>query len=209
MVTARGTNEAGTRERKFTAATLAGVPETPELSGKMSGADLVVVVAPSAMDEANVDYYYLQCTIGNKPWSKLVPADLAHIPYGTIKVPAVKGKDTWCYSALIAMGATKQFTSDFGSVKVSKAGKVTAGKLSLSAIADGAKKGLISVKWTAKDSLGKNITVTVNPSKKSCAKKSALSCLVAGLPSGAQIVVRITARGQSGSRSIWKTVIVK
>jgi hypothetical protein len=65
------------------------------------------------------------------------------------------------------------------------------------------------VKWTAKDSLGKNITVSVNPSKKSCAKKSALSCLVSGLPSGAQIVVRITARGQSGSRSIWKTVIVK
>jgi hypothetical protein len=209
VVTARGTNEAGTRERKFTAATLAGVPETPELSGKMSGADLVVVVAPSVMDEANVDYYYLQCSIGNKPWSKLVPADLAHVPYGTIKVPAVKGKDTWCYSALIAMGATKQFTSDFGSVKVTKAGKVTAGRLSLSAIADGAKKGLISVKWTAKDSLGKNITVTVNPSKKACAKKSALSCLVTGLPSGAQIVVRITARGQSGSRSIWKTVIVK
>lgn len=91
-MTARGTNEAGTRERKFTAATLAGVPETPELSGKMSGADLVVVVAPSVMDEANVDYYYLQCSIGNKPWSKLVPADLAHVPYGTIKVPAVKGR---------------------------------------------------------------------------------------------------------------------
>ena len=209
VLTARGTNEAGTREKKFTAATLAGVPETPELRGKMAGSDLVVEISPSLMDEANVDYYYLQCSVGNKPWSKLLPADIAHVPFGTIKVPAVKGKDTWCYSALIAMGATKQFTSDFGSVKVTKAGKVTAGKLTLSAAADGAKKGVISVKWTAKDSLGKNITVSVNPSKKSCAKKSALSCLVSGLPSGAQIVVRITARGQSGSRSIWKTVIVK
>ncbi|NBQ99284.1 MAG: hypothetical protein EBS48_00140 [Actinobacteria bacterium] len=209
VLTARGTNEAGTREKKFTAATLAGVPETPELRGKMAGSDLVVEISPSLMDEANADYYYLQCSVGNKPWSKLLPADIAHVPFGTIKVPAVKGKDTWCYSALIAMGATKQFTSDFGSVKVTKAGKVMAGKLTLSAAADGAKKGLISVKWTAKDSLGKNITVSVNPSKKSCAKKSALSCLVSGLPSGAQIVVRITARGQSGSRSIWKTVIVK
>jgi hypothetical protein len=141
VLTARGTNEAGTREKKFTAATLAGVPETPELRGKMAGSDLVVEISPSLMDEANVDYYYLQCSVGNKPWSKLLPADIAHVPFGTIKVPAVKGKDTWCYSALIAMGATKQFTSDFGSVKVTKAGKVTAGKLTLSAAADGAKKG--------------------------------------------------------------------
>lgn len=209
VVTVRGTNEAGTRERKFTAATLAGVPETPELTGRMSGSDLIVEVAPSLIDETNADYYYLQCSIGNKPWSKLVPADISHVPFGTVKVPAVRGKDTWCYSAVIAMGSTKQFTSDFGSVRVSRRGRVTAGKLTLSAVADGSKQGLVTVKWTAKDTLGKKITVSVDPSRRSCARKSALSCLVSGLPSGAQIVVRITARGQSGSRSIWKTVIVK
>lgn len=209
VLVARGTNQAGSREKSFTAATLAGVPETPELSGSLSGTDLVMEVAPSVIDQANVDYYYVQCTIGAKSWSKLAPADLEHRASGVFKVPAVKGKATWCYSALVSMGATKQFTSDFGSVKVDAKGKVTAGKLSLSALADDARKGLINMKWTAKDSLGKAITVDVRSSKKSCAKKSALSCVVAGLPSGSVVVIRVTARGQSGSRSIWKTVVVK
>lgn len=209
VMVARGTNQAGTREKTFTAATIAGVPETPELSGSLSGADLLMEVAPSVIDQANVDYYYVQCTIGSKSWSKLAVADLEHRASGTFRVPAVRGKATWCYAALVAMGATKQFTSDFGSVKVHAKGKVTAGKLSLSALADDAKKGLISLKWSAKDSLGKAITVDIKSSKKSCAKKSALSCVVAGLPSGSLVVIRVTARGQSGSRSIWKTVVVK
>lgn len=209
VLVARGTNAAGTREKVFTGATLAGVPETPDLGGKMAGTDLVMTVAPSAMDETNVDYYYVQCTVGNKSWSKLQSADREHNSYGTFRVPGVKGKPTWCYSALVSMGTTKQYTSDFGSVKVDAKGKVTAGKLTLSALADDAKKGLVGVKWTVKDSLGKNISVDVSSSKKSCAKKSALSCIIAGLPSGSQIVLRITARGQSGSRSIWKTVTVK
>ena len=209
VLVAKGTNSAGTREKIFTGATLAGVPETPELAGRMVGSDLEMTVAPSTMDESNVDYYYVQCTVGNKSWSKLQAADLEHNTKGTFRVPAVKGKATWCYSALVSMGATKQYTSDFGSVKVDAKGKVTAGKLSLSALADDAKKGLVGVKWSVKDSLGKNITVDVSSSKKSCVKKSALSCVIAGLPSGSQIVLRITARGQSGSRSIWKTVTVK
>ena len=209
VLVAKGANAAGTREKTFTGATLAGVPETPDLGGKMAGSDLVMTVAPSAMDETNVDYYYVQCSVGNKSWSKLQSADREHNAYGTFRVPGVKGKATWCYSALVSMGTTKQYTSDFGSVKVDAKGKVTAGKLTLSALADDAKKGLVGVKWTVKDSLGKNITVDVNSSKKSCAKKSALSCIIAGLPSGSQIVLRITARGQSGSRSIWKTVTVK
>ena len=209
VLVAKGTNAAGTREKIFTGATLAGIPETPDLDGKLVGADLVMTVAPSSMDESNVDYYYVQCSVGNKPWSKLQPADLEHNVKGTFRVPAVKGKATWCYAALVSMGTTKQFTSDFGSVKVDAKGKVVAGKLSLSALADDAQKGLVGVKWSVKDSLGKNITVNVTSSKKSCAKKSALSCIIAGLPSGSQIVLRITARGQSGSRSIWKTVTVK
>ena len=209
VLVAKGTNAAGTREKIFTGATLAGVPETPDLGGKIDGSDLVMTVAPSSMDESNVDYYYVQCTVGNKSWSKLQAADLEHNVRGTFRVPGVRGKATWCYSALVSMGATKQFTSDFGSVKVDAKGKVIAGKLTLSALADDAKKGLVGVKWTVKDSLGKNITVNVSSSKKSCAKKSALSCIIAGLPSGSQIVLRITARGQSGSRSIWKTVTVK
>jgi len=209
VLVAKGTNAAGTREKIFTGATLAGIPETPDLGGKIVGSDLVMTVAPSSMDESNVDYYYVQCTVGNKSWSKLQAADLEHNVRGTFRVPGVRGKATWCYSALVSMGATKQFTSDFGSVKVDAKGKVIAGKLTLSALADDAKKGLVGVKWTVKDSLGKNITVNVSSSKKSCAKKSALSCIIAGLPSGSQIVLRITARGQSGSRSIWKTVTVK
>jgi hypothetical protein len=209
VLVAKGTNAVGTREKIFTGATLAGIPETPDLGGKMSGTDLVMTVAPSTMDETNVDYYYVQCTVGNKSWSKLQSADLERSAYGTFRVPAVKGKATWCYAALVSMGTTKQYTSDFGSVKVDAKGKVVAGKLSLSALADDAKKGLVGVKWSVKDSLGKNITVNVTSSKKSCAKKSALSCIIAGLPSGSQIVLRITARGQSGSRSIWKTVTVK
>ena len=164
----------------------------------MVGADLEMTVAPSTMDESNVDYYYVQCTVGNKSWSKLQAADLEHNTKGTFRVPAVKGKATWCYSALVSMGATKQYTSDFGSVKVDAKGKVTAGKLSLSALADDAKKGLVGVKWSVKDSLGKNIAVNVTSSKKSCEKKSALSCVIAGLPSGSQVILRITARGQSG-----------
>ena len=209
VLVAKGTNAAGTREKTFTGATLAGVPETPELSGRMVGTDLEITVAPSTMDESNVDYYYVQCSVGNKPWSKLQPADLEHNAAGVFRVPAVKGKATWCYSALVSMGATKQFTSDFGSVKVDAKGKVVAGKLSLSALADDAKKGLVGVKWSVKDSLGKNIAVNVTSSKKSCARKSALSCVISGLPSGSQVILRITARGQSGSRSIWKTVTVK
>lgn len=209
VLVAKGTNAAGTREKIFTGATLAGVPETPDLGGKFSGTDLLMTVAPSAMDETNVDYYYVQCTVANKTWSKLQSADREHNEFGTFRVPGVKGKAAWCYAALVSMGTTKQFTSDFGSVKVDAKGKVTAGKLTLSALADDAKKGLVGVKWSVKDSLGKNITVDVSSSKKSCAKKSALSCIIAGLPSGSQVVLRITARGQSGSRSIWKTVTVK
>ena len=158
VLVAKGTNAAGTREKSFTGATLAGVPETPELSGRMVGTDLEITVAPSTMDESNVDYYYVQCSVGNKPWSKLQPADLEHNAAGVFRVPAVKGKATWCYSALVSMGATKQFTSDFGSVKVDAKGKVVAGKLSLSALADDAKKGLVGVKWSVKDSLDRKST---------------------------------------------------
>lgn len=206
---ARGTNSAGTREKAFMARTLAGLPESPELDGKMSGSDLVVSIAPSSIDAANVDYYYLQCTIGSKTWSKLEGADLEHRPAGTFKVPGVKGSATWCYAAVVAMGATKQYTSDFGSVKVAPNGKVTVGRLSLDAIAASLKKGLISMKWTVKDSLGRNVTIDVKASQKSCAKASSLSCAIANLPSGSQVVLRLTARGQSGSRTIWKTVVVK
>ena len=206
---ASGTNAAGTRTKSFNVRTLAGLPESPELTGKMSGSELVVTMAPSVNDAANVDYYYLQCSVGGKSWSKLEAADLEHRPLGTYRVPDVKGKATWCYAAVVAMGATKQFTSDFGSVKVEPKGKVTVGTLSLNAIAASAKAGLISMKWTVKDNLGKNVKVDVKASLKSCAKESNLSCAIKNLPSGTQVTLRLTARGQSGSRTIWKTVIVK
>ena len=206
---ASGTNAAGTREKTFNVRTLAGLPESPELGGKMAGADLVVTMAPSSIDAANVDYYYLQCSVGGKTWSKLEAADLEHRPRGTFRVPAVKGKATWCYAAVVAMGATKQFTSDFGSVKVTAGGKVTVGRLSLNAIAASAKTGLISLTWKASDTLGKNVKFDVKASLKNCAKASNLSCAIKNLPSGTQVTIRLTARGQSGSRTIWKTVIVK
>ena len=204
-----GSNAAGTREKSFNARTLAGLPESPELGGKMSGADLVVTMSPSSIDTANVDYYYLQCSVGGKTWSKLEAADLEHRPMGTFRVPGVKGKATWCYAAVVAMGATKQYTSDFGSVKVAAGGKVTVGRLSLNAIAVSAKTGLISLTWKASDTLGKDVKFDVKASLKNCAKASNLSCAIKNLPSGTQVTLRLTARGQSGSRTIWKTVIVK
>ena len=208
IVVTKGTNEAGSREKSFSATTLAGVPATPEVDGRLSGNDLVVTIMPSGDDQSNVDYYYLQCTIGTKSWSKLLPADLEHNTSLSMNVPAVKGHDAWCYTAAIAMGATRQFTSDYGAVKVSK-GKVTAGRLSLSAVAEAARAGLISVKWSAKDSLGKKVVVSVDSSTKKCARTNDLACSVSGLPSGASVVLRIVARGQSGSRTVWKTVVVK
>lgn len=208
VVVAKGTNQVGTREKTFTATTLAGVPATPEVSGQLSGSDLVVTIMPSVDDQSNVDYYYLQCTIGTKSWYKLLPADLEHNTSLSMTVPGVKGRDTWCYTAAIAMGATRQFTSDYGAVKVTK-GKVTAGKLSLSAVADAVKAGLISVKWSAKDTLGKKVAVSVDSSAKKCSRTNDFACAVSGLPSGASVVLKIVARGQSGSRTVWRTVVVK
>ncbi|MEY3690625.1 MAG: hypothetical protein RJB57_280, partial [Actinomycetota bacterium] len=188
---ATGTNATGTREKTFNVRTLAGLPESPELGGKMAGSDLVVTMAPSSIDVANVDYYYLQCSVGGKTWSKLEAADLEHRPKGTFRVPGVKGKATWCYSAVVAMGATKQFTSDFGSVKVTAGGKVTVGKLSLNAIAASAKTGLISFTWKASDTLGKNVKFDVKASLKNCARASNLSCAIKNLPSGTQVTIRL------------------
>ena len=206
---ARGTNQAGSREKSFTSSTLAGTPSTPDVTGEMTGTDLVVTIMPSSEDQSNVDYYYLQCSVGGKSWFKLLPADLEHNSSLTITVPGVRGKETWCYSAAIAMGATKQFTSDYGSVKVTSKGKVTVGRLTLKAVVDAVKNGLVSVKWSAKDSLGKKIDFSVNSSSKKCAKTAALACAVSGLPSGSRVVIKIIARGQSGSRTVWKTVVVK
>lgn len=208
QVVARAVNGLGPRVTTFTPQTTAGKPDGPVMSGEFVGADLVVSLAPGPDDTTNIDHAYLECSGGGMKWTSTVPVVAGSAPKASVRISKSKGLALYCFGAAISLAARGFLTSNYSAMKVTKAGKLDNGKVSLTPTVKSTKKGQVAVSWKTKDSFGGKVTVEVT-AKKKCKPAGKTGCVISGLASGETVQVVVLARGTSGSKSERKSVVVK
>ena len=206
---AKATNASGTRETRFTARTLAGTPENPTITGKFVGSDLVATVIANPADQNNVDVFEMYC-IAQKGSKSIFGFGEGTSPNSkTFRLPKIKGKANYCYGRVMSTGTVKIYSSGFGLLRIAANGKITSGKLVITPTISSNVKGIVNVKWKAKDSFGSVKSISVSSSSGSCKKVTATSCVIKGLTSGSVITVVLSGRGTSGSGVVRSNIVVK
>jgi hypothetical protein len=206
---AKATNASGTRETRFTARTLAGTPENPTITGKFVGSDLVATVIANPADQNNVDVFEMYC-IAQKGSKSIFGFGEGTSPNSkTFRLPKIKGKATYCYGRVMSTGTVKIYSSGFGLLRIAANGKITSGKLVITPTISSNVKGIVNVKWKAKDSFGSVKSISVSSSSGSCKKVTATSCVIKGLTSGSVVTVVLSGRGTSGSGVVRSNIVVK
>jgi len=206
---AKATNAYGTRETRFTARTLAGTPENPTITGKFVGSDLVATVIANPADQNNVDVFEMYC-IAQKGSKSVFGFGEGTSPNSkTFRLPKIKGKANYCYGRVMSTGTVKIYSSGYGLLRIAANGKITSGKLVITPTISSNVKGIVNVKWKAKDSFGSVKSVSVSSSSGSCKKVTATSCVIKGLTSGSVITVVLSGRGTSGSGVVRSNIVVK
>jgi hypothetical protein len=206
---AKATNASGTRETRFTARTLAGTPENPTITGKFVGSDLVATVIANPADQNNVDVFEMYC-IAQKGSKSIFGFGEGTSPNSkTFRLPKIKGKATYCYGRVMSTGTVKIYSSGYGLLRIASNGKITSGKLVITPTISSNVKGIVNVKWKAKDSFGSVKSISVTSSSGSCKKVTATSCVIKGLTSGSVVTVVLSGRGTSGSGVVRSNIVVK
>jgi hypothetical protein len=206
---AKATNASGTRETRFTARTLAGTPENPTITGKFVGSDLVATVIANPADQNNVDVFEMYC-IAQKGSKSIFGFGEGTSPNSkTFRLPKIKGKANYCYGRVMSTGTVKIYSSGFGLLRIAANGKITSGKLVITPTISSNVKGIVNVKWKAKDSFGSVKSISVSSSSGSCKKVTATSCVIKGLTSGSVVTVVLSGRGTSGSGVVRSNIVVK
>ena len=206
---AKATNASGTRETRFTARTLAGTPENPTITGKFVGSDLVATVIANPADQNNVDVFEMYC-IAQKGSKSIFGFGEGTSPNSkTFRLPKMKGKANYCYGRVMSTGTVKIYSSGFGLLRIAANGKITSGKLVITPTISSNVKGIVNVKWKAKDSFGSVKSISVSSSSGSCKKVTATSCVIKGLTSGSIVTVVLSGRGTSGSGVVRSNIVVK
>jgi hypothetical protein len=206
---AKATNASGTRETRFTARTLAGTPENPTITGKFVGSDLVATVIANPADQNNVDVFEMYC-IAQKGSKSVFGFGEGTSPNSkTFRLAKIKGKANYCYGRVMSTGTVKIYSSGYGLLRLAANGKITSGKLVITPTISSNVKGIVNVKWKAKDSFGSVKSVSVSSSSGSCKKVTATSCVIKGLTSGSIVTVVLSGRGTSGSGVVRSNIVVK
>jgi hypothetical protein len=205
----KGANAIGSRETKFTVRTLAGTPENPTIRGKFVGSELVATVIADAADQNNVDLFEINC-IAQKGSKSVYGFGEGTSPNSkTFRLLKMKGKANYCYGRVMSTGPKKIDSSGYVLLRIAANGKIRSGKLSIVPTISSNVAGHVNVKWKATDSLGSVESVSVKPSRGSCKKTSATSCVIKGLTSGSIVKVVLSGRGTSGSAVIRSNIVVK
>lgn len=210
-LTATGANALGSRETKLSVRTLVTKPVTPMLSGAFVGSDLVLTATADKTDATNVTHLGVQCGFAPSTFDQEPIAMDPASRSVSITVPSARGKTGWCGAWAVASDevADGYEVSPTVNLYVSQKGKLTLARITLKVDATSTRKGKVLVTWKAKDTLGGVFVGVRVGGGRPCVRKSANSCVVRNLRSGAKLTVNVSAFGRSGTVNDKRVVRVK
>lgn len=207
-VTADLANAIGTRSSPFDVKTVGATPDPLVISARFEGNDLVIKAASSERDKTNVEEIDSFCWSETRDfWPDLVLKEGESAKVFTI--PDARGLWFRCRFVGYAPSAPKNPYGLDRVLVVTKSGAIRLPSISTKIVARSPRKGVVTLKWTAKDGNGRVTVNSVKTSKKSCAFRGRKTCTVTGLKRGSTFVAVIQVSGPSGYASARTTVVVK